>query len=111
MSGLEEETASLRRDLGALRAELSKSAAAQEGQLGRLGEAVRLVQSAAPPRPDVPPGEAAREQAPPDDRGIRVIGFEPPPGAGKSPRRVLRIPAASAGEATVLNGVFGPTGG
>jgi hypothetical protein len=109
VSTLEEETTALRRELGVLRAELSKSAAAQEGQLGRLDQVARLVQSAAAPRPEGLPGEAAQK---PDreERGIRLIAFETPQGA-KVPRHVLRIPAASAGDATVLNGVFGPTGG
>lgn len=106
---LEEETAALRRELGVLRAELSKSASAQEGQVGRLDEVARLVQSAAAPRPEGLPGETA-QKAEREERGIRLIAFEPTLGA-KIPRHVLRIPAASAGEGTVLNGVFGPTGG
>lgn len=112
VSTLEEETTALRRELAVLRAELSKSATAQEGQLGRLDEVARLVQSASAPRPDVfpkEPGEATQKPQE-DPRGIRAIAFEPAPGA-KISRHVLRIPAASAGEGTVLNGVFGPTGG
>jgi hypothetical protein len=112
VSTLEEETTALRRELVVLRAELSKSATAQEGQLGRLDEVARLVQSASAPRPEVfpkEPGEAA-QKAEREERGIRLIAFEPAPGA-KIARHVLRIPAASAGEGTVLNGVFGPTGG
>ena len=110
VSGLEEEAASLRRELGALRAELSKSAAVQEGQLGRLDEMARQVQSVAAPRPELPLVGDAVQNAAPGDSGIRLIAFDPPPGV-KSPRHVLRIPTASAAEATVLNGVFGPTGG
>jgi hypothetical protein len=109
VSTLEEETTALRRELVVLRAELSKSAAAQDGQLGRLDEVARLVQSAGAPRPEGLPGEPAQKPER-EERGIRLIAFEPP-GGTKIPRHVLRIPAASAGLATVQNGVFGPTGG
>jgi hypothetical protein len=109
VSTLEQDVSALRKDLDSLKTDLMKSAEAQGTQLARLDEIARLVQSLAPPHLAVP---AALDSSKPEQtgKGVRLIAFESAVGPAAG-RRVLRIPSASAGEATVLNGVFAPTGG
>lgn len=109
VSTLEQDTSLLRKDLDSLKADLMKSAEAQGAQLARLEEIARLVQSLATPRLEVP---TALDPSKPEPmgKGVRLLSFEHS-GGPTAARRALRIPTASAGEATLLNGVFAPTGG
>jgi hypothetical protein len=109
VSTLEQDVGVLRKDLDTLKADLTKSAEAQGAQLARLEEIARLVQSLATPRLEVPTA-LDPSKLEPMGKGIRLLAFEGTTGPAAA-RRALRIPTASAGEATVLNGVFAPTGG
>lgn len=109
VSTLEQDVSGLRKDLDLLKDGLVKSAEVQEVQIARLEEIARLVQTQATPRLEVP---TALEPSKPESikKGVRLLAFEGS-GGPSAARRALRIPSASAGEATVLNGVFAPTGG
>ena len=109
VNALEEDVSSLRRDLGELKAGSRKAAEAQDAFLLRLEEISRLVQSLGTPRLEIPTDVGPpRHDAP--EKGVRLITFESA-APSEPPKRTLRIPTASSGEATVLNGVFAPTGG
>lgn len=113
---LEDEAAALRRELGALRAELEKAAAAQESQGSRLAELARSPGASgsqdlkAPEAGALLPGLAPAPPLPAPQGGIRVLQFGAPEAAG-GPKKSLRLPSASAGEALLLNGVFAPVSG
>lgn len=109
VSTLEQEVSGIRRELDHVKAELSKAAAAQQDQLSRLEEIFRHVQTLGTPRLDAT-ADLGLPKADAPEKGVRLLSFEAS-GVALSPKRALRIPAASAGEATVLNGVFAPTGG
>ncbi len=116
VSTLEQDLSGIRGELDHLKAELSKAASARQDQLSRLEEILRHVESLGTPRLESPPSLVPHGLVPPKPepidvgKGVRLLSFEAS-GAPPAPRRALRIPAASAGEATVLNGVFAPTGG
>lgn len=109
VSTLEQDVSGVRRDLDQLKSDLAKSAQSQEAQLSRLEEIARLVQGLATPRLEVPSNLGPLKTETPE-KGVRLLTFGGSEGPS-APRRALRIPTASAGEATVLNGVFAPTGG
>jgi hypothetical protein len=106
---LEQELGTVRQNLEALKGELLKASGTQETQLARLEELSRLLQSMALPRPAVLGADEAPKAAE-KPSGIRLVTFDPGPGK-QGPRKSLRIPAGSAAEGRVLNGVFAPTGG
>lgn len=109
VSQLEQELTTLRQNIETLKSELLKASGSQEAQVARLEELTRLLQTMPTPRPvlDLPdPAAKAVEK----QTGIRLMTFDP--GAAKrEPRKALRIPAGSAADARLLNGVFAPTGG
>ncbi len=109
VSTLEQDVSGLRKDFDQLKSELAKSAEAQGAQLSRLEEIARLVQGLASPRLEIASTQAT-SKAEATEKGVRLLTFAGSEGPS-APRRALRIPTASAGEATVLNGVFAPTGG
>lgn len=109
VSQLEQELGSLRQNLEALKGELLKASGSQETQVAKIEELSRLLERtvAAPPIParaDSIPKES--EKTP----GIRLVTFEST-ATKREPKKSLRIPAGSAAEGRVLNGVFAPTGG
>jgi hypothetical protein len=109
VSQLEQELGSLRQNLEALKGELLKASGSQESQVARIEELTRLLERtvAAPPLPsrgDPAPKESDKTA------GIRLVTFEAAP-PKREPKKSLRIPAGSAAEGRVLNGVFAPTGG
>jgi hypothetical protein len=110
VSTLEQDAIGLRRDLDRLKEDLARSAEAQGAQMSRLEEIARLVQGLSTSRLEIPSsiGPAKAEAA---EKGVRLLTFEGGSGAPPARKKSLRIPTASAGEATVLNGVFAPTGG
>jgi cell division protein FtsB len=110
---LEQDVTSLKRSIEDLRGQLTKAVAGQETQYSRLGELTKLLEGmAASPRGNVPqPGLADPQAAPEGKAGVRLISFDAPPGKAGPPKRLIRIPSASAGEATLMNGVFAPTSG
>jgi hypothetical protein len=110
VSTLEQDVSGLRRDLDQLKADLAKSAEAQGAQIARLEEVARLVQGLSTQRLEVSSSFGAAK-AESTEKGVRILNFEGSSGAPLAPKKALRIPTASAGEATVLNGVFAPTGG
>lgn len=110
---LEQEVTSLKRSIEDLRGQMTKAAAGQDTQFSRLDELTKLLQGmAANSRMNAPqPGMADPQAAPEGKTGVRLITFEAPPGRAVAPKRLIRIPSASAGEATLMNGVFAPTSG
>jgi hypothetical protein len=109
VSQLEQELGSLRLNLEALKGELLKASGSQETQVAKIEELSRLLERtvAQPPLPvrsDPAPKESEKTS------GIRLVTFEGGT-AKRDPKKSLRIPAGSAAEGRVLNGVFAPTGG
>ena len=73
--------------------------AAQESR----GESPKPGQSPFPPKP--------REDEVPPKPGVRVIELAPPLPEVKPAQKSVRIPAATGGQATLMNGVFAPIAG
>jgi hypothetical protein len=113
---LEQELGSLKRYVEDLKGQLSKANASQENQLSRLDGVTKLLQDAASGPGNHPgaPGalaDGARPETVETRAPVRLVAFENPERPKAAPARLVRIPAASAGEATLMNGVFAATSG
>ena len=115
VSTLEQEVGVLKKTIDDLRGQLGRANAGQETELARLDELSKLLQSLpSMPRNDAGPSAPGAGLAPEnggrEPSGVRLVTFDAPARKGPPPH-LVRIPTASAGEATVLNGVFAGVSG
>jgi conjugal transfer pilus assembly protein TraB len=117
VTGTERELQATRKEIDSLKAMLAEARAAamksQEQKAEPLRPADRVQDlKSEPPKlgPTLfPPGSI--ENHPPEREGVRVIELSPRPPDPKPAEKSVRIPAATGGQATLLNGVFAPVAG
>lgn len=114
VTGTEKDLQAARRELEALRKSIEETRAAARSQESRGPDPVRPENMVPGPAEKGDPSHLLPKL--PEDRaaekpGVRMIEFSAPPPEPKPSQKSVRIPAATGGLATLLNGVFAPVAG
>lgn len=118
VTSTEKDLQATRKELEALRTSLEEARAARkeaEKVLDPLRElrekAVQESRGESPKPGQAPFPSKPRDEELPQKPGVRVIELAPPLPEVKSTQKSVRIPAATGGQATLMNGVFAPIAG
>ncbi len=105
-----------RKELESLRNAIGEEKTAQTNEKKQLMDVLREVQQGlrrdlGPASNGEPGGEGIGQAAPSAPHALRAISLRDRSAGAKRARRMVHIPAASGGLATLMNGVFAPTTG